>query len=90
MPADFFSPITSSLTLGCSIASAVGASQMISPWENASTRADTIMDVNEPFLLQMGFLDRTRRGRVATRRAYEHLGFDYPKDGPDSPQASLF
>ena len=55
-----------------------------------SEEADTIMDVYEPFLLQMGFLDRTRRGRVATRRAYEHLGFDYPKDGRESPQASLF
>ena len=55
-----------------------------------SEEADTITDVYEPFLLQMGFLDRTRRGRVATRRAYEHLGFDYPKDGPNTSQASLF
>jgi Holliday junction DNA helicase RuvB len=39
---------------------------------------DTIMDVVEPYLLQMGFLDRTPRGRVATRRAYEHLGEPYP------------
>jgi Holliday junction DNA helicase RuvB len=39
-----------------------------------SEEADTIMDVYEPFLLQLGFLDRTPRGRVATRRAYEHLG----------------
>ncbi|HRH32519.1 MAG TPA: Holliday junction DNA helicase RuvB C-terminal domain-containing protein, partial [bacterium] len=30
--------------------------------------------VYEPFLLQLGFLDRTPRGRVATPRAYEHLG----------------
>lgn len=36
---------------------------------------DTIMDVYEPYLLQLGFLDRTPRGRVATRLAYEHLGF---------------
>lgn len=42
-----------------------------------SEEADTIMDVYEPFLLQLGFLDRTPRGRVATRSAYEHLGFDY-------------
>jgi Holliday junction DNA helicase RuvB len=35
--------------------------------------ADTIMDVYEPYLLQLGFLDRTPRGRVATKRAYEHL-----------------
>ncbi len=36
--------------------------------------ADTVMDVWEPFLLQLGFLERTPRGRVATRRAHEHLG----------------
>ncbi len=35
----------------------------------------TIEDVYEPFLLQMGFLERTPRGRVATERAFEHLGF---------------
>ncbi len=35
---------------------------------------DTIEEVYEPFLLQLGFLDRTPRGRVATFRAYEHLG----------------
>ncbi|NLV73811.1 MAG: Holliday junction branch migration DNA helicase RuvB [Chloroflexi bacterium] len=38
-----------------------------------SEDADTIMDVYEPYLLQLGFIDRTPRGRVATRRAYEHL-----------------
>lgn len=43
-----------------------------------SEEADTIMDVYEPYLLQLGFLDRTLRGRVATRRAYEHLGIKYP------------
>jgi Holliday junction DNA helicase RuvB len=42
-----------------------------------SEEPDTIMDVVEPYLLQLGFLDRTPRGRVATRRAYEHLGMDY-------------
>jgi holliday junction DNA helicase RuvB len=36
--------------------------------------ADTIMDVYEPYLLQLAFLERTPRGRVATRLAYEHLG----------------
>jgi Holliday junction DNA helicase RuvB len=47
------------------------------------------MDVVEPFLLQLGFLDRTPRGRVATRHAYEHLGLAYPKEaGPQ--QATLF
>jgi Holliday junction DNA helicase RuvB len=43
-----------------------------------SEEPDTIMDVVEPYLLQLGFLDRTPRGRVATRRAYEHLDIDYP------------
>jgi len=42
-----------------------------------SEEADTIMDVVEPYLLQLGFLDRTPRGRVATPRAYEHLGLPY-------------
>ena len=39
--------------------------------------SETIMDVWEPFLLQLGFLERTPRGRVATRRAYDHLGRPY-------------
>ena len=34
---------------------------------------DTVEDVYEPFLLQQGFLGRTPRGRIATRRAFEHL-----------------
>ncbi len=38
-----------------------------------SEEADTIMDVYEPYLLQLGFLERTPRGRVATRLAYSHL-----------------
>jgi len=42
-----------------------------------SEEPDTIMDVVEPYLLQLGFLDRTPRGRVATRRAYDHLGIPY-------------
>jgi Holliday junction DNA helicase RuvB len=44
-----------------------------------SEESDTIMDVYEPYLLQLGFLDRTPRGRVATRRAYEHLDLPYTK-----------
>jgi Holliday junction DNA helicase RuvB len=43
-----------------------------------SEEADTIMDVVEPYLLQLGFLDRTPRGRLATRRAYAHLDIEYP------------
>jgi Holliday junction DNA helicase RuvB len=38
---------------------------------------DAIEDVYEPFLLQLGFLQRTPRGRIATRRAYEQLGIPY-------------
>src|ERR671916_165633 len=38
---------------------------------------DAVEDVYEPFLIQLGFLQRTPRGRVATRRAYEHLGIPY-------------
>jgi len=38
----------------------------------------TIEDIHEPFLLQLGFLQRTPRGRVVTERAYQHLGLIYP------------
>jgi Holliday junction DNA helicase RuvB len=48
-----------------------------------SEEPDTIMDVVEPYLLQLGFLDRTPRGRVATVRAYEHLNLPYMK--PEQP-----
>lgn len=40
--------------------------------------SDTIMDVYEPYLLQLGFLSRTPRGRVATKAAYVHLGLSFP------------
>jgi Holliday junction DNA helicase RuvB len=51
-----------------------------------SEEADTIMDVYEPYLLQLSFLERTPRGRVATRFAYEHLGLPFPNKGkPDQP-----
>jgi holliday junction DNA helicase RuvB len=39
---------------------------------------DTVEDVVEPYLLQLGFLQRTPRGRVATERAYRHLGVSAP------------
>lgn len=42
-----------------------------------SEEPETIMDVVEPYLLQLGFLDRTPQGRVATRSAYDHLGVEY-------------
>jgi len=40
----------------------------------------TIEEFNEPYLLQMGFIERTPRGRVLTKLAYEHLGLDIPKE----------
>jgi Holliday junction DNA helicase RuvB len=43
-----------------------------------SEDADTIEEVIEPFLIQLGFLDRTPRGRTTTKRAYEHLGLKAP------------
>ncbi len=46
---------------------------------------DTLEDVVEPFLIQEGFLQRTARGRVATRLAFEHLGFAFV----ESPQLAL-
>ncbi len=49
-----------------------------------SEEADTIMDVYEPYLLQLGFLERTPRGRVATPHAYKHLGLPYVQ-GPEQP-----
>lgn len=55
---------------------------------SVSEDADTIMDVYEPYLLQLGFLDRTPRGRVASRRAYEHLGLPYTRR--TSKQAGLW
>jgi Holliday junction DNA helicase RuvB len=49
---------------------------------------DTIEDVYEPYLLQQGFLGRTPRGRIATKKAYEHLGRTAP--APKEPQGTLF
>ena len=43
-----------------------------------SEEKDAIEDIYEPFLIQIGFLDRTPRGRVATPRAYAYLGLDVP------------
>ena len=43
-----------------------------------SEEPDTIMDVVEPYLLQLGFIDRTPQGRVATPLAYEHMGLKPP------------
>ena len=46
-----------------------------------SEEQDTIMDVVEPYLLQLGFLDRTPQGRIATKAAYDHLGLPYEQEG---------
>ncbi len=44
---------------------------------SVSEESDTIADVVEPYLMQLGFIDRSARGRSATPRAYEHLGIPY-------------
>jgi Holliday junction DNA helicase RuvB len=43
-----------------------------------SEDSGTLEDLVEPYLLQLGFLQRTSRGRIATKKAYEHLGLRYP------------
>ena len=53
-----------------------------------SEDADAIEEIFEPYLLQIGFLDRTQRGRVVTRHAYEHLGRVPP--GASGTQRGLF
>ena len=51
-----------------------------------AARLVAVCDVYEPFLLQQGFIQRTPKGRMATRRAYEKLG----RDIPQTVQAQLF
>jgi len=52
---------------------------------------DTIESIYEPFLMRIGFLDRTIRGRKLTAKAYEHLGFAYPhQEHPHPHQKKLF
>lgn len=53
-----------------------------------SEEVETIEDVYEPYLLQLGFLNRTPRGRVATASAYQHLGLSV-KTAPKEDQQSL-
>ncbi|MBR2143119.1 Holliday junction branch migration DNA helicase RuvB [Anaerovibrio sp.] len=45
-----------------------------------SEENDTIEDVYEPYLLQLGFINRTPRGRTVTRAGYEHMGIPYPEN----------
>jgi hypothetical protein len=74
-----------------------------SVWPTAVLRADhgtisvgeqteTVEDVYEPYLIQQGFLGRTPRGRVATRRAHEHLGRPFRGGGAagGGDQGALF
>lgn len=51
---------------------------------------DALEEVYEPFLMQIGFLDRTPRGRVATRRAYEHFGIPMPAKAGMYDRPALF
>jgi holliday junction DNA helicase RuvB len=52
---------------------------------------ETLEDVYEPYLLQIGFLNRTRQGRVATELAYKHLGMAFPKGSAQSEtQLTIF
>lgn len=57
---------------------------------SVNEEAGTVEDVCEPYLLQCGFLERTSRGRMATRLAYEHLGVEYPDQSSPLHQGSLF
>ena len=50
----------------------------------------TIEDVYEPYLMQIGFLSRTPRGRMVTPAVYEHLGIPQPTTDVKSQQQSLF
>ena len=52
--------------------------------------AITIEDVYEPYLMQIGFLNRTPRGRCVTRLAYEHLGIPFGGDVPSGNQLDIF
>lgn len=52
--------------------------------------SNTIEDVYEPYLLQLGFLNRTPRGRMATVRAYEHFGVEYERQETNLAQQSVF
>jgi Holliday junction DNA helicase RuvB len=55
---------------------------------SSDEEADTIEEVYEPYLMQLGFLDRTPRGRIGTDRAFEH--FRVPRRMPGPGQNLLF
>lgn len=60
--------------------------------QRLSEEAVTIEDVYEPYLLQIGFLSRTPRGRCITAAACRHLGYDFPKGAVNAmpTQPNLF
>jgi Holliday junction DNA helicase RuvB len=49
-----------------------------------SEEEGTIEEIHEPYLIQLGLLERTPRGRRVTNKAYLHLGYDFPKDRQES------
>ena len=51
-----------------------------------SETRETIEDIYEPYLLQLGFIMRTPRGRVVTQAGYEHMGVTYPTSNLDTPK----
>ncbi|MFC1755491.1 Holliday junction branch migration DNA helicase RuvB [Thermoproteota archaeon] len=55
-----------------------------------SEDVDTIEDVYEPYLLQLGFIERSPRGRLATPRAYQHMGIAFKQRNTTLKQADLF
>ena len=55
---------------------------------SVSEDADTISDVYEPYLIQLGFIARTPRGRIVTDLAYKHLNLPLPKK--NNNQKELF
>ena len=66
---------------------------MVAQWALVRSRvaigeeAQTLEEVHEPFLIQLGFIKRTQQGRVATPLSYKHFGLQPP---PSSDQAALF
>ena len=77
----------------CAPASAAGPVGLSTLAVSVGEETDTVEDVYEPYLLQLGLLMRTPRGRVATPAAWRHLGLDPPRRPPPGlldPPAGLF
>lgn len=55
-----------------------------------SEESDTITDIYEPFLMQLGFLERTARGRIVSQSAYKHLGIKSPAKSVSNIKSELF